>query len=74
MLNFNKKVQMIETVCNDSENPMEEQTGAGKATEDKDTVEKAAVGEDERSEASRKSVADGLSGSLCPTFMEVELS
>ena len=40
----------------------------------KDTVEKAAVGEDERSEASRKSVADGLSGSLCPTFMEVELS
>ena len=40
----------------------------------KDTVEKAAVGEDVRSEASRKSVADGLSGSLCPTFMEVELS
>ena len=40
----------------------------------KDTVEKTAVGEDERSEASRKSVADGLSGSLCPTFMEVELS
>ena len=40
----------------------------------KDTVEKAAVGEDERREASRKSVADGLSGSLCPTFMEVEFS
>ena len=36
MLNFNKKVQTIETVCNDSENPMEEQTGADKATEDKE--------------------------------------
>ena len=32
MLNFSKKVQMIETVCNDSENPMEEQTGAEKTT------------------------------------------
>lgn len=40
----------------------------------KDTVEKAAVGEDERSEASRKSVADDLSWSLCPTFIEGELS
>ena len=40
----------------------------------KDTVEKAAVGKDERSEASRRSVADGLSWSLCPTFIEVELS
>ena len=58
MSNFNKKVQMIETVCNDSENkPVRERLLRIR----KDTVEKAAVGEDERSEASRKSVADGLS-------------
>ena len=74
MLNFNKKVQMIETVMilrtQWRNKPVRERLLRIR----KDTVEKAAVGEDERSEASRKSVADGLSGSLCPTFMEVELS